>query len=154
MNIYCYLSVLKSKKRRYADHLDDEEDHEHDRPISADFGASALRIEAKWQRTRVQWPSDADTTPQKLFVSLSKGLKPILNATVKAFIHRPSGDVIELNLYDNGLFADRFRNDGIYSRYFSNFNQDGNYFAIVSASNTCFYYYFLFSILFLNVFLG
>jgi hypothetical protein len=103
----------------------------------------------------VTWPSEADTAPQKLFVSLSKGLKPILNATVKAFIHRPSGDVIELNLYDNGLFADRFRNDGIYSRYFSNFNQDGNYFAIVSVSKIYFYYYFLrFIVFFVSVLLG
>lgn len=92
--------------------------------------ASDLRIEAKWHWSKITWT--ASSTPvQKIYVSLSKGLKPILNATVKAHIFRPSGDLIELMLYDNGLFADRFKNDGIYSRYFSSFNQDGNYFAIV-----------------------
>ena len=72
---------------------------------------------------------------QVLYVAVSKGLKPILNATVKAYIHRPSDDIIELNLLDNGIFADRFKNDGIYSRYFTSFNLDGKYFAMVTKMN-------------------
>ena len=70
--------------------------------------------------------------PQIIFAKISRGLKPILNATVKAHIYRPTGGIISIELFDDGLYADRFKDDGIYSRHFTNFNTDGEYFARVS----------------------
>jgi len=35
-------------------------------------------------------------------------------------------------LYDDGLHADRYKDDGIYTREFSNFNMNGQYYARVS----------------------
>jgi hypothetical protein len=87
-----------------------------------------IRLEGKWKLDVVNYPKQ---TQQIIYASLSKGLKPILNASVKAFIYRPSGDVLSLELKDNGLNADRFKNDGIYTRQFSNFNLNGTYFARV-----------------------
>lgn len=87
---------------------------------------SNIKIDARWQRDVVNYPQR-----QIIYASLSRGLKPILNASVKAIIYRPSGDYISLELNDNGLGADRFKNDGIYTRYFSNFITDGLYYARV-----------------------
>ncbi|CAF0782079.1 unnamed protein product [Brachionus calyciflorus] len=83
-----------------------------------------IKVEAKWLQLVLNEPS-----MQILFLSLSLGNKPIVNASVKATIYRPIGDSFNLQLYDDGLNADRFQNDGVYSRYFSNFNSDGKYFA-------------------------
>lgn len=87
---------------------------------------SEIRIHARWHRKKLTWPGT-----QVIYASVSKGFKPILNASVKAFIHRPFGDTIELTLFDDGLYADRFKNDGIYSRFFTSFVANGNYLATV-----------------------
>ena len=92
---------------------------------------SAIKIDARWAEKDLDYQQQRH---QVIFASFSKDLNPILNASVKAVIYRPSGDSISLELHDNGLNADRSANDGIYSRYFSNFNINGNYFARVNKS--------------------
>lgn len=92
---------------------------------------SEIRIEAKWSKPILNFP-----TPQHIHVSLSKGLKPILNATVQAVIYRPSGDYVTIKLHDNGLNADRFKDDGIYTRDFSNFDLNGTYYGRVGFFNS------------------
>lgn len=88
---------------------------------------SSIKLEAKWKHSSLVYPQS-----QVLYASLSKGMKPILNASVKAFIYRPGGIVISLELRDDGLNEDRFQNDGIYTRQFSNFDENGLYHARVS----------------------
>jgi hypothetical protein len=83
-----------------------------------------IKYEAKWSQRVVYYP---DT--QKLFVKLSAGLRPILNATVAASIFRPSGDYQILELTDNGLNADRYKDDGVYSAQFTSFSLNGSYHA-------------------------
>ena len=85
-----------------------------------------IKVDAKWSNQVLEYPQS-----QVIFAAVSKDLKPIINASVKALIYRPSGDQITLELHDNGLNADRSANDGIYSRYFSNFNLNGHYFGRV-----------------------
>jgi hypothetical protein len=87
---------------------------------------SSIRVDARWRRVTISYPQS-----QMIYASVSKGLKPILNASVRALIFRPGGDVITLELHDNGLNADRFKNDGIYSRQFSSFHLNGIYHARV-----------------------
>jgi hypothetical protein len=87
---------------------------------------STIRLDAQWRRMTISYPQS-----QVIYASVSKGLKPILNASVRALIFRPGGDVLSLELHDNGLNADRFKHDGVYSRSFSNFDRNGVYHARV-----------------------
>ena len=86
-----------------------------------------LLIDAKWAKAQLKYPDE-----QVIYAKLSKNLMPILNATVRAIIYRPSGSSVTLELYDNGLGADRFKDDGIYSRNFLNYEMDGVYRSQVS----------------------
>jgi len=85
---------------------------------------STIKYEAKWSQRVVYYPEI-----QKLFVKLSAGLRPIVNATVAASIFRPSGDYQVLELSDNGLNADRYKDDGVYSAQFTSFSLNGSYHA-------------------------
>ena len=116
-NYYDREDFRRRRRRRNILHGDQKENNEF-----SNF-QSSIRVEAKWLKTIVYYPQT-----QAIYASVSKGLKPILNASVKVYIYRPSGgDVVSLELHDNGLNADRFKNDGIYSRQFSSFNADGLY---------------------------
>ena len=95
---------------------------------------SGIVVEGKWSKDVINFPET-----QIIFAKISRGLKPILNATVKAHIYRPTGGIISIELFDDGLYADRFKDDGIYSRHFTNFNTDGEYSARVSAGIIFFY---------------
>jgi hypothetical protein len=88
---------------------------------------SNIIINAKWKKETINYPTDR----QVIYAAVSKDFRPILNATVKAIIYRPTGDVIKISLHDNGLNADRFKDDGVYARYFSNFNEPGVYYGRV-----------------------
>jgi hypothetical protein len=87
---------------------------------------SMFRIEARWKNPIVQYPA-----VQIVYVHCSMHSKPILNATVFVDLIKPNGEAVRLELFDNGLNADVFENDGVYSRYFSSYNSDGAYSAQV-----------------------
>ena len=53
---------------------------------------SSIKIDARWSSDKIEYPFDSQT----LYVAVSRGLKPILNATVKAYVYRPSGDHVEI----------------------------------------------------------
>lgn len=53
---------------------------------------SNVKLDARWAKEKVQYSKDK----QILFASISRGIKPIINATVKAFVYRPSGDYVEI----------------------------------------------------------
>ena len=38
--------------------------------------------------------------------------------SVRAYVKEPNGKITTVDLYDNGVFGDTTRNDGIYSRYY------------------------------------
>ena len=61
-----------------------------------------------------------------------QGTRPVLGATVKAVVERPSvagntGPAVELELFDSGAGADSIKNDGIYARYFTHYTGQGRY---------------------------
>lgn len=85
------------------------------------------KVEATWKYPTLSYPN-----MQALYVSVTKSSKPILNAKVRAIIIRPVEDPLILDLFDDGLFSDRFKNDGIYSRYFLSYNSNGPYSAHVN----------------------
>ncbi|XP_069798486.1 calcium-activated chloride channel regulator 1-like [Narcine bancroftii] len=64
-------------------------------------------------------------SPVIIYMEVTRGFLPVLDAKVTAIIECPSGPPIEQELHDDGLGADVNRNDGVYSKYFLNFNGAG-----------------------------
>lgn len=58
--------------------------------------------------------------PFVAYAEVKQGFFPVIRATVIATIETP-GDPVELNLFDTGAGADITKDDGIYSRYFTQF---------------------------------
>lgn len=96
------------------------------RNTNTELQLNQVKVEAKWAESVL----DADFS-QSIYLALSVENKPIINAKVEAVIYRPTGDYVRIDLYDNGLNSDRFKDDGIYSRYFSEFNSNGIYYGKV-----------------------
>ncbi|KAM4021806.1 calcium-activated chloride channel regulator 1-like [Anomaloglossus baeobatrachus] len=65
--------------------------------------------------------------PMIIYASVHQGLLTLTNLRVTAIVEAESGNPVTLELVDNGAGADVFKNDGIYSRYFTSFSQNGRY---------------------------
>lgn len=74
---------------------------------------------------RVSWKDPK--SPTVIYVEVSQGFLPVLNAKVIIIAELPSGVPEEHELFDNGLGADTRKNDGVYSRYFLNVTGRGRY---------------------------
>ncbi|XP_048016193.1 calcium-activated chloride channel regulator 1-like [Megalobrama amblycephala] len=59
------------------------------------------------------------TKPMIVFAEVSQNYKPVIKAEVWATLESESGSAQELQLLDNGAGADAFKDDGVYSRYFT-----------------------------------
>lgn len=83
----------------------------------------------------------ANGEPLIAFAEVKQGFYPVIRANVIATIERPPDangvpyDPIELQLLDNGAGADVTRDDGIYSRYFTEFSGVGYYGIKVNINN-------------------
>ncbi|XP_075924993.1 calcium-activated chloride channel regulator 1-like [Petromyzon marinus] len=63
-----------------------------------------------------------------IYAQIMQGFTPVVGATVFAFIERPSEPVAyKLELLDNGAGADVNKDDGVYSRFFTQFTETGRY---------------------------
>ncbi|XP_069044426.1 calcium-activated chloride channel regulator 3A-1-like isoform X2 [Lepisosteus oculatus] len=71
----------------------------------------------------------ATTYPQPITITVrvSQGDRPVVNAIVVAIMELANGSKIRLPLQDNGIGADIFRNDGVYSGLFFSYGGDGRY---------------------------
>nr|XP_006822873.1 PREDICTED: calcium-activated chloride channel regulator 4-like [Saccoglossus kowalevskii] len=78
---------------------------------------------------RSEWSANTINPPEKLilYVTVSKGAMPVLNAHVVATVERPSGDSVQLIMADSGSGADITKDDGVYSSYFTAFAGDDRY---------------------------
>ncbi|XP_067674814.1 calcium-activated chloride channel regulator 3A-1-like [Haliotis asinina] len=90
---------------------------------------------AQWGRSSVAFPLF-----QKLFISVSQGLSPLLKATVNVTLEQPgltSGEVtsVPLMVRDNGAGADATKDDGIYSAFVTNFTNNGRYYVTVTVND-------------------
>ncbi|XP_053549658.1 calcium-activated chloride channel regulator 1 [Bombina bombina] len=79
-------------------------------------------VNAHMNRDLNQFPS-----PMVVYASVSQGYLPVKGAKVTAIVESQSGNQVILPLFDNGAGADVIKNDGIYSRYFTNFTENGRY---------------------------
>ncbi|XP_031231589.1 calcium-activated chloride channel regulator 3A-1-like isoform X1 [Mastomys coucha] len=83
---------------------------------------------AHMSQSTAQYPS-----PMIVYARVSQGFLPVLGANVTAIIEPENGNQVTLELWDNGAGADTLKNDGIYSRYFTDFHGNGRYSLKVSA---------------------
>ncbi|XP_068950663.1 calcium-activated chloride channel regulator 1-like [Petaurus breviceps papuanus] len=72
---------------------------------------------------------DTNTFPNPMIVyaEVRQGSLPIIGATVTALIESADGTTVTLQLLDNGAGADAYKNDGVYSRYFTAYKTNGRY---------------------------
>jgi hypothetical protein len=115
-----------NKKRRHVPYFQYAKEELQDKLQNSKHENEFIKVEATWSKEIIKYPE-----MQAIYVSLSKNLKAIINASVRAVILRPSGDYVTVELYDNGNNADRFKDDGVYTRYFTNYNMNGIYSARV-----------------------
>ncbi|KAI5625498.1 epithelial chloride channel protein-like isoform X1, partial [Silurus asotus] len=68
---------------------------------------------------RMDQQTSDGTKPMVVLAEVSQNYIPVLGASVWAKLRSDTGHSEELQLLDNGAGADVFKNDGIYSRYFT-----------------------------------
>ncbi|KAM9469045.1 calcium-activated chloride channel regulator 3A-1-like [Clarias gariepinus] len=71
--------------------------------------------------TRIDQQSHDGSKPMIVLAEVSQNYNPVLGANVSATLESDRGHSVKLELFDNGAGADAFKDDGIYSRYFTNF---------------------------------
>ncbi|KAM6217083.1 calcium-activated chloride channel regulator 4-like [Rhynchocyon petersi] len=81
-----------------------------------------ITVNAKMNKDTHSFPST-----MIVYAEIQQGYLPILGANVTAFIESKNGKTEILELLDNGAGADSFKNDGVYSRYFSAYKENGRY---------------------------
>ncbi|XP_065784052.1 calcium-activated chloride channel regulator 4-like [Muntiacus reevesi] len=81
-----------------------------------------ITVNAKMNKDTNSYPN-----PLIVYAEIVQGYLPILGANVTAFIESKFGETEVLELLDNGAGADSFKNDGVYSRYFTTYKENGMY---------------------------
>ncbi|CAM9674997.1 unnamed protein product [Lampetra planeri] len=77
---------------------------------------------------KVVKPTDSNDklNAMQVFAEVKQGSTPVVGATVIATIERPHEKPLELQLFDNGAGADVIKDDGVYSRYFTQNSDAGS----------------------------
>ncbi|XP_069593611.1 calcium-activated chloride channel regulator 4A-like [Ranitomeya imitator] len=89
---------------------------------ASDEKVSPIIVTAHMNQDINQYPN-----PMVVYASVSQGLIPITGAKVTAIIEPAIGSIVTLELLDNGAGPDIMKNDGIYSKYFMQFSENGRY---------------------------
>nr|KAF6377564.1 hypothetical protein mMyoMyo1_002908 [Myotis myotis] len=89
---------------------------------AANSSVAPITVNAKMNKDTNSFPS-----PMIVYAEILQGNIPILGANVTAFIESSSGKTEVLELFDNGAGADTFKDDGVYSRYFTAYSENGRY---------------------------
>ncbi|XP_057570833.1 calcium-activated chloride channel regulator 4 [Hippopotamus amphibius kiboko] len=89
---------------------------------AANSSVPPIIVNAKMNKDTNSFPN-----PMIVYAEILQGYTPIIGASVTAFIESNSGKTEVLELLDNGAGADSFKNDGVYSRYFTAYKENGRY---------------------------
>ncbi|XP_005385416.1 PREDICTED: calcium-activated chloride channel regulator 4 [Chinchilla lanigera] len=89
---------------------------------AANSAVPPITVSAKMNKDTSSFPS-----PMIVYAEVQQGYVPILGANVTAIIESNSGNTEVLELLDNGAGADAFKDDGVYSRYFTGYSENGRY---------------------------
>ncbi|XP_047641362.1 calcium-activated chloride channel regulator 4-like [Phacochoerus africanus] len=96
---------------------------------AANSAVPPITVNAKMNKDTSSFPS-----PMIVYAEILQGDIPVLGANVTAFIESDNGKTEVLELLDNGAGADSFKNDGVYSRYFTTYQENGKYSLKVQAA--------------------
>ncbi|XP_028643986.1 calcium-activated chloride channel regulator 4A [Grammomys surdaster] len=77
--------------------------------------------------SKVNTDTNSFPSPMIVYAEVLQGYTPIIGARVTATIESNNGNTEELLLLDNGAGADAFKDDGVYSRYFTAYSTNGRY---------------------------
>ncbi|XP_010635054.1 calcium-activated chloride channel regulator 4-like [Fukomys damarensis] len=89
---------------------------------AANSAVPPITVNAKMNKDTNSFPS-----PMIVYAEVQQGYAPILGANVTAVIESNTGKTEVLELLDNGAGADAFKDDGVYSRYFTGYSENGRY---------------------------
>ncbi|KAE8610706.1 hypothetical protein XENTR_v10012212 [Xenopus tropicalis] len=89
---------------------------------AADENVPPITVNAHMNQNANNYPE-----PMVVYASVNQGLLPVIGANVTAIIEPVNGNLVTLELWDNGAGADIVKNDGIYSRYYTEFQGNGRY---------------------------
>nr|XP_020019455.1 calcium-activated chloride channel regulator 4-like [Castor canadensis] len=89
---------------------------------AASSSVPPITVNAKMNKNSNSFPN-----PMIVYAEVLQGYIPIIGASVTAIIESNSGKSKVLELLDNGAGADAFKNDGVYSRYFTAYSDNGRY---------------------------
>ncbi|XP_007530034.1 calcium-activated chloride channel regulator 4 [Erinaceus europaeus] len=89
---------------------------------AANSSVPPITVNAKMNKDTNSFPN-----PMIVYAEVLQGFTPILGANVTAFIESKNGKTTVLELLDNGAGADSFKDDGVYSRYFTTYSENGRY---------------------------
>uniref|UniRef100_A0A4X2LP83 Calcium-activated chloride channel regulator 1 n=1 Tax=Vombatus ursinus TaxID=29139 RepID=A0A4X2LP83_VOMUR len=81
-----------------------------------------ITVDSKMNKDTNTFPN-----PMVVYAEVRQGSLPITGATVTALIESADGTTVTLELLDNGAGADAYKNDGVYSRYFTAYKTNGRY---------------------------
>ncbi|XP_073935675.1 calcium-activated chloride channel regulator 4-like [Castor canadensis] len=89
---------------------------------AASSSVPPITVNAKMNKNSNSFPN-----PMIVYAEVLQGYIPIIGASVTAIIESNKGNTKVLELLDNGAGADAFKNDGVYSRYFTAYSDNGRY---------------------------
>ncbi|XP_036112336.1 calcium-activated chloride channel regulator 4 isoform X1 [Molossus molossus] len=89
---------------------------------AANSSVPPITVNAKMNKDTNSFPN-----PMVVYAEILQGYTRIIGANVTAFIESSSGKTEVLELLDNGAGADTFKDDGVYSRYFTAYSANGRY---------------------------
>ncbi|KAL1771984.1 calcium-activated chloride channel regulator 4 [Sigmodon hispidus] len=89
---------------------------------AANSSVPPITVNAKMNKDASIFPS-----PMIVYAEVVQGYTPIIGAHVTAIIESSKGKIVELELLDNGAGPDAFKDDGVYSRYFTAYSENGRY---------------------------
>uniref|UniRef100_UPI00358E1A79 calcium-activated chloride channel regulator 3A-1-like isoform X2 n=1 Tax=Myxine glutinosa TaxID=7769 RepID=UPI00358E1A79 len=89
---------------------------------SWDSSIVPITVDAHMDGEKNSWPQ-----PMIAYARVMQKYRPVIGANVLAKIEDEHGSVVSLQLLDNGAGADLLKDDGIYTRYFTNFSKTGRH---------------------------
>ncbi|XP_036612520.1 calcium-activated chloride channel regulator 1-like [Trichosurus vulpecula] len=89
---------------------------------AANANVPPITVDSKMNKDSNTYPN-----PMIAYAEVRQGSLPIIGAEVTALIESAEGTTVTLQLLDNGAGADAYKNDGVYSRYFTAYKTNGRY---------------------------
>ncbi|CAM9589743.1 unnamed protein product [Lampetra fluviatilis] len=90
--------------------------------MASSKGAPPITVEAHMRSS-----SGISLSALTIYAEVKRGTTPVVGANVTALIERPGSATLEIELLDNGASADIKKDDGVYSRYFTQYTSSGRY---------------------------